>query len=57
MNGSGFVYYVEQILPRINSASVTKSGKLIRCETSEGTLFAVNSSNNRKTLTRHGFGL
>ena len=53
----GLVYYVERILGRVRCASVTKSGKLIRCDTSEGPLYVPNSYSNRRCLNRHGFDL
>lgn len=53
----GLVYYIRTILPRVRSVSVTKSGKLIRCDTADGPVYAVNSSANRKELSRHGWGL
>ena len=53
----GLVYYVDRILGRVRCSSVTKSGKLIRCDTADGPLYVPNSCSNRKALTGHGFDL
>jgi len=52
---AGIVYYVDRLLSRVCGVSATKTGKLLRIDTNDGPVWAVNSEKNRRVLRARGW--